>query len=229
MEIQVEFEWFRDLSGYELLEAVAPPPPAPELIKYPYTGQMMMMEPGPLTQDLGSPQRIVRRGGALERYRPLDRFSKLAAVFANIQKTPDGALDFVKNFGLLTKAGLDNKEQGDSVPYIIERASVMYSWLCENNVRKYVIENPLTLLRVDLCLVSDPISNEPVLRISPNSLIDALWLQLGQIKSGGGEIRTCAQCGNLFQSGPGTTRRKGAKFCSDEHRVTYNSLKRSNP
>jgi hypothetical protein len=30
----------------------------------------------------------------------------------------------------------------------------------------------------------------------------------------------CAQCGMLFEAGPGTDRRFDAKFCCDDHRIT---------
>jgi len=40
--------------------------------------------------------------------------------------------------------------------------------------------------------------------------------------------RACAHCGAMFEAGRGAGRRADAKFCSDEHRVAFNSLKRSN-
>ena len=37
----------------------------------------------------------------------------------------------------------------------------------------------------------------------------------------------CRYCETVFLVGPGTGRRMDALFCCDEHRVRYNSLKRS--
>ena len=58
-------------------------------------------------------------------------------------------------------------------------------------------------------------------------LLDALWLQLGQALTVSAKIRQCEHCGNWFEAGRGTGRRLDAKFCSDEHRIAFNSLKRS--
>jgi len=58
-------------------------------------------------------------------------------------------------------------------------------------------------------------------------LRDALWLQFGQAMMREGQLRLCPHCAHWFETGLGTGRRKDARFCSDEHRVTFNSLKRS--
>lgn len=41
------------------------------------------------------------------------------------------------------------------------------------------------------------------------------------------KVCTCLHCGSYFQAGPGTDRRLDAKFCSDQHRKDFNSLKRT--
>ena len=61
----------------------------------------------------------------------------------------------------------------------------------------------------------------------PSTLLDGLWLQLGQAVTRGVHIRVCAHCGNLFETGIGTGRRLDARFCCDEHRIAFNSPKRS--
>jgi hypothetical protein len=83
------------------------------------------------------------------------------------------------------------------------------------------------LSRLDAWLVGNPNNRALRLRVSPRSLLDALWLQLGQKLSDGGVIRQCEQCGGWFEAGPGSGRRSDAKFCSDEHRVIFNSRRRS--
>jgi hypothetical protein len=60
-----------------------------------------------------------------------------------------------------------------------------------------------------------------------NSLMDGLWLQLAANISGGAAFRSCARCGELFETGPGTGRRADSRFCSDAHRIEFNSRKRS--
>jgi hypothetical protein len=73
--------------------------------------------------------------------------------------------------------------------------------------------------------------NKPRARVEmwviPGDLREALRLQLFQKLSGEAAIRSCSQCGNWFEVGPGTSRRLDARFCTDKHRVLFNSLKRS--
>jgi hypothetical protein len=55
-----------------------------------------------------------------------------------------------------------------------------------------------------------------------NSLMNGLWLQLAGDISGGAAFRSCARCGVVFETGPGTGRRADSKFCSDAHRIEFN-------
>jgi hypothetical protein len=65
----------------------------------------------------------------------------------------------------------------------------------------------------------DQVTDAPRLRYSPKDLLGAMWLQLGQKLMGGGTIKICRQCGQLFEAGLGTRRREDAEFCSDDHRT----------
>src|SRR5262245_22929906 len=82
----IEFVWHRDQRGYKLL---------PEKSRL--------------------PARIVGKGGPQESYRPLEAFPALLRVFAGIQKTPVGVLDFIEKFGRLT-----GDPDGRSVPTVID-------------------------------------------------------------------------------------------------------------
>jgi hypothetical protein len=73
----------------------------------------------------------------------------------------------------------------------------------------------------------DPVTSTPLWRVRPSTLLDGLWLQFGQAVTRGSRIQTCAHCGAWFEAGRGTGRRLDSKFCSDEHRIAFNSLKRS--
>src|SRR5262249_32210255 len=64
-------------------------------------------------------------------------------------------------------------------------------------------------------------------RIQTETLISAMWWQLGQKLSGNVIIRECRHCGILFKVGPGSGRRRDATFCCNEHSVRFYSLKRS--
>jgi len=76
-------------------------------------------------------------------------------------------------------------------------------------------------------VVWDPVTESPKWELRPSTLLDGLWLQFGQSVTRGAEIRGCAHCGNWFEAGRGTGRRAGSKFCSEEHKIAFHSLKRS--
>jgi len=161
-----------------------------------------------------TPARIIGKGGPQKPYRPL--VSELPRVFASIQKTPEGVLDFIKNFGRLT---YDPK--GESVPTVIGWAKLMEERLLRVAGRQEDI--PHNNLEAHLVTDRDGIR----LEFRPSTLIDALWLQLGQELSGGTEILRCMHCHQMFRAGPGSGRRADATFCCDEHRIRFNSLARS--
>jgi hypothetical protein len=75
-------------------------------------------------------------------------------------------------------------------------------------------------------LVADPKKGVRLL-ISPETLIGALWWQLGQSLSGNVGFAECRQCGHWFETGPGTGKHVDAEFCCNEHKIRYFSLARS--
>lgn len=81
--------------------------------------------------------------------------------------------------------------------------------------------------KLSASLAPDPTTGAWKLRLEPPSLLDAIWLQLGQAITSDADLRLCALCGNPFEAGGKSGRRADAKFCSDECRINYNSLKRS--
>ena len=164
-----------------------------------------------------APARIVGKGGSRQPYRPLE-IPTLFRRFAKIQKTPTGVLGFIEEFGLLSFDG----ENGEKVSTIIEWAEIMESRLQKLKGRQDDI--PPNSFEVHLVTHHDGVRR---LEFRPSTLIDALWLQLGQELSGGSRIQRCIHCHQLFRAGPGAARRADATFCSGEHRIEFNSLKRS--
>jgi hypothetical protein len=65
--------------------------------------------------------------------------------------------------------------------------------------------------------------------LTANSLMDGLWLQLGQKVAGLAKFRTCEllSCRQVFEVGSSSGRRLDARFCSDSHRIEFNSRKRT--
>jgi hypothetical protein len=202
-ELVFDFTWYKDLNGYRLI------PAKPITLR---RGQSILDIPGHDIQ----PARIVRKGGELRSYRPLDKFPNLFRYFVGMPRTELGVLEFIERFGPLTYDGL---RDGEVVPGIIDSAENMAQVL-----RGRIVAIPLNKLNASIVTEDHAMR----LKVSPVCLLDALWLQLAQAKVGGrASFRECLQCHTLFATGIGTDRRADAKFCSDKCRITFNSLKRS--
>jgi hypothetical protein len=210
MSLYIDFEWSRDAKGYRL-------------------------EHG----------RIIGNGGKRLAYRPLEQFDTLYNVFAKTQQTPKGLLDFVEKFGRLT-----DERDGDNVHRMlsnIETISMVlemlrvrgklpkvkqdgpYEYTASMPSGTRIVSGGIPLRgKLTASLAPDPITGAWKLKLEPPSLLDAIWLQFGQaVTSDAADLRFCAQCGNPFEAGGQSGRRADAKFCSDECRIDYNSLKRS--
>jgi hypothetical protein len=210
--IYIDFEWWRDAKGYRL-------------------------EHG----------RIVGNGGKDLAYRPLDEFSTLYTVFAKTPQTPEGLLDFVRKFGRLTLDSQD-RPKGDDVRKVlpnIETISMVLGMLAGGKLPrdkqggpfKYTAKTAMGDIvvpggvplpgKLRAWLAPDPTTGAWRMKLQPPSLLDAIWLQLGQAITSNADLRSCAHCGNWFQAGGRSGRRADAKFCSDECRIDFNSLRRS--
>jgi hypothetical protein len=205
-QLVIEFEWPRDPKGYRLIKS-------------------------------GRSMRIVRNGKGqapkdFEHSRPLSTTDSLFRIFANIATSPQGVLDFVERFGPLTYDGGDPKI-GDDVNLVISNANHMQQLLRYSSGDQKGPYLPLdrhqatrsSLIRAQV--IWDPAAKAPKWILCPATLLDALWLQLGQALTSGGRISQCQHCGSWFEAGRKTGRRLDSKFCCDEHRTAFNSLKRS--
>ena len=227
----MEFDWFRDPVGYGLVEKSWPAST---------DGQA-----GFLSRDFvaGRIVTIKRKGGPLERYSPLDKYNFLFLSFLRSVKDAESLLQFVQDYGPLTERGLD-KDGGDDVPFVIEHARAMSSWVTDDadgltpnsrqksawqNLNSAVVKSgAIQLPKPTMALIYDPPSGTLKIRISPESLLDALWLQLVQNCQGTDTTsKTCDYCGTPFMAGRGTKRRFDAKFCTPAHQIAYHSRKRS--
>ena len=218
MPIDIDFEWTVDAKGYRL-------------------------ERG----------RIIGQGGAKRRMRLKD-FPKLYLEFAKAQ-TPEGLLDFVNRFGRLTldklklPKGPDGWEVeqpvGDNVRFVQGRAK-MISMMLEmlrgqiGNPPKWqggpfeyeaagfkVIGGIPIPARLGASLAPDPMTGALKLKLLPPTLLDAIWLQLGQALTSNADLKQCGHCLTWFEAGVGTGRRADAKFCTDKCRIEHKSLERT--
>ena len=220
----IDFEWWRDTAGYRYVPADPGKPKLSEM-----SALYKIIEP--LMQGKGRPARIVPCGGKLIPCRPLEKGGdKLYRIFASLGSTDEGVFDFVNRFGPLTEEG--NRECGEEVLFALGHAASMRDVLsCPLKERgayfsRFGDNNGIRWSRIDVALAFNPITNKPQFRLTPPTLINALWIQLGQALCSDASIRNCLHCGEWFEAGPGTGRRADALFCSDEHRIAYNSRKR---
>jgi hypothetical protein len=197
-DLILDFRWYRDPKGYRLM---------PAKVGKRRVGQSIL---DTLMEEV-HPARIVRNGGALQSYQPL-KIPKLFMYFADMAKSDDGVLKFVETYGPLTHDGL--RKDGDVVPAMIDEAEDMTKALRGGSVSRM-------MTKFNAWIVTDQTGMR--FKVSPVSLLDALWLQLVQSKS---NFRECLQCAKPFEAGVGG-RRADAKFCSDKCRIKYNSLQRS--
>jgi hypothetical protein len=227
----IDFEWWKDAKGYRLV--------APERAR--------PAESTSVLQSVGKPQRVVPNGGESRAYRPLDKFDTLYMAFAHV-RTAENLLHFIEYYGPLTAHGLQ-PDRGDRVSFVLENAEMFRAWLDANDktpkrthgvdwqrgqkddrrrkeLAAWIGKEGKRIGSLEASLTADT-SGVLSFRVRPKTLLTALWLQLAQALSGGKKISACLHCGEWFEAGPDTDKRFDAKFCSDEHRIAFNSLKRS--
>jgi hypothetical protein len=202
-QLVIEFDWVRDPKGYHLDEK----------------GRVVRNGKGHRPEDQ-------------EACRPLSSTDTLFRIFAHMATTPEGVLEFVQRYGPLTGDGW-NATKGEEVRRVIPHALRM-NQILESHAGKWKRPG----FPEDHRETGQPVSLEAWVRwdraakefkwsLRPNTMLDALWLQLGQWLTSGVQIRACQRCGQWFEAGRGTGRRADAKFCSEEHKIAFHSLKRS--
>jgi hypothetical protein len=219
--IDIDFEWWRDEAGYRL---VAAEPPDMRPIMNPFFHRPA--EPTAMGSS-GKPQRVVSNGGRRIVYRPLLKFDRLCKAFASVS-TPEHVFHFISSYGPLTDRGL-RPDLGEDVPFALNHAAAVRGWLDASERPRRLTES----IDKERAIIADfqaqlsVVSGKVALRIVPKDLLEGLWLQLAAMFAGAeNTIRACDFCGGWFTAGRGTRRRLDAKFCSDKHRIRYNSLKR---
>jgi hypothetical protein len=241
--LHIDFEWWRDPAGYRMAEKETGPnvvyhapqnrplrdlPALPGqwgLAYHPFGIRVLrgLNQPNPL--------HVYREGGTLSLYRPLDLLSSIYAEFSKV-RSADDVLYFIERFGPLTRDGLDISK-GELVDGVLAHSDAMrdlFIVLSGDRARRAKLIADLRtspFAELDITLELDPASEDLKLRLCPTSLLDAIWLQAAQELSSGAAVRQCQHCGDWFETGPQTGRRSDAKFCSDEHRIVFNSLKRT--
>lgn len=227
--LNIDFEWDRDEAGYEFV-----PPCSGDRRSCSHVADEAEDAATDLLRRIDNAGRIVRKGGNLVPYRPLEKVPGLHKIFAHTARSPEGLFNFVTRFGPLTAEGRDpnlGRGGGDSVAVCISHAETMHAFLEMDDVEKKSYISSFGKFGPDWFSVAASLSVSPEtglfqILLRPKNLLAALWFELAQLLSGDATIRQCLHCGSWFEVGPGTGRRLDAKFCKDEHRVIFNSRKR---
>ena len=244
-KLRIDFDWWRDPAGYRMSETktdpnlIYHPPKHRKLPDLPVLRGQWGLAYHPwgirvlrgLARNQLYPLHVHRKGGELGPYRPLDFFGSLYAEFAKV-RAADDVLYFVERFGPLTRDGLDTRK-GELVDGVLVHADAMrdlFLFLSGDRAHRAKIITDLQaspFAELEVTLELDAATEDVKLRLRPTSLLDAIWLQLAQELSSGAAIRQCRHCGDWFETGVRTGRRADAKFCSNAHRIAFNSRKRN--
>lgn len=230
--LDLGFHWPYDPAGYRLLADEGTKPPEKKMVFNPLFGREIETETS-LLQRAGRAERIIPCSSNRKMRRPLVEQERLYLQFIKVNSSDD-LLDFANNFGPLTTAG--NTQHGEDVPPLLRQVVRMKQVVRAGHSRKKLahtigegIALTTRMARLDAALVLDSKGRQPRLRIDVPNLLIGLWLQLVQDLAGGLGVKACDYCGTPFNVGPGSRpiRRADARFCCDEHRIKFNSLRRS--
>jgi hypothetical protein len=186
--------------------------------------------------------RVIRNGGLLQQYEPakipglLDRFLDV--------RTPADILRFLQFYGPLTREGF-SVEGGDSFPDVdgglsfyshegealdigIDRAG-WFRDLLSAKPRPAKVARILEQFKLEPYTVQIIPDQKSGMRMKfrPDDLLGFLTLSVLHRMRGSNLYSACLECGEFFAKGIKTGRRSDAQFCSDQHRVNFNSSKRS--
>ena len=142
--------------------------------------------------------------------------------FAQTVATPEGACEFVGNYGPLVSYTLGVLTPSD-INYIIvlinNMKTIVDEWRNGGLVgRRPDGAPPLPTPGLEAVLRQHPGSIRNTLYLTPDGLLRAMELQFLQTVSNDTQLRKCAICPTWFSYGTGTGRRKSAHYCSDRCR-----------
>ena len=200
---QVEFTSYIDKAGYKIVPAKRAPRRSGQ-------SEADRVLNTPLRE--WNEARIVGLGGGKRTLRLSSNYPLLYLEFTNVG-TPEELLDFITNYGPLAEK--------NEVPQLLDIAKRMKGWLRERRLP------PWPVVDLKASFSTDKAQRTVTIKHRPARLLDALWLQLGEALSGGAQFRECEHCGDWFPVGGKSGRRLVARFCSDKHRIEFNSLERS--
>ena len=265
MQQRISLEWWRDARGYHLEEVAlneeamntSPLPIAARVSERQFLLEILVpreqsatpsaSQPGRepiislpegwwVNQPFVKPQRILRAGGSLIPYRPVEMLDQIFNAYINTEPTPEGLLGFINRFGPLTRRGLD-ENFGEPLDFAINNLKCTVSLIeafgqtakadQRRAVTKLLGADGIELYGIKVRVLFDEQTQTLRTEQVAKDLTAALWLRLLEVQASDIVMRKCGHCGAWFTAGLGTGRHLNARFCTDEHRVAFNSLKRT--
>jgi hypothetical protein len=202
MATRFEFTSYIDKAGYKIVPAKRPAPKP---------GQTQADRVLKSRASDWAEARIVGCGGGKKALH-LAQYPSAFSEFANVGVWEE-LLSFITKYGSLTKK--------DEIPQLLDTAKQLKECLLGKKLP------PWSFADLKASASTDKTKGIIAIKVRPARLLDALWLQLGDALSGGTQFRQCRHCGNLFPVGGKSGRRLVAQFCSDKHRIEFNSLERT--
>lgn len=253
--LAVDFEWSRG-STYEIgpLRDLDPPPallPTPAWagrrkyeLQHPFedgewddAGALFMTKQAGVVRSKKSPglgrgdQTITQTGARTEKIQPLQLRPTLYADFAKLDGSAQACLKFASAWGLLFTPA--KKGASETLAQWHRGIREVQGWIFSLDLDNAGQQSSLksrahrtqevTMVGVDLVCHG---SGRPTLVLRPQTLLDAMLVQLAQIAGTGGALRECQQCSTYFETGA-DNKRSDAKFCSDRCRGRFNYERRA--
>lgn len=185
---------------------------------------------------------IVRNGGPLQRYLP----AKIESLFGEflLVHTPADFLRFVDLRGPLTREGFyckaseedfrapnefySSPDEGEALKVGLDNSRWFRDVLKEKHKPDRVARSfekfGLEKYRVEIT----PDKKRGIrFKFFPENMLDYLILRLAHVVLAPPAYSPCRSCGEFFAKGVGTERRGDAQFCCAQHRIDFNSQKRS--
>ncbi|MBM09341.1 MAG: hypothetical protein CMF69_07165 [Magnetovibrio sp.] len=172
---------------------------------------------------------IVPKTGRAECFRPFDIHSAILCIFSE-KTNVSGYVDFANKFGLLNhEAAPELLSQFELQSYEFRTMLELYN---RGNLNA-VAANFNKLKGRDIFLQFNTAHDPPTLCYSATNLLQAMWLQFGEMIIHEEKQEMCALCNEWFAVGPTTNRRRrrfNAKrsFCCDAHAKRYEYINRKN-
>lgn len=172
---------------------------------------------------------IVAKPGEPTLKRPVALRPTLFLDFASLDGSAEQCIEFAEKWGLLGYFRLDKipiqKEDLDSWQRHINSMKLMVDdWKNKSIVGTYKRFAKVAELEAGII---EKTFGEYSLEIRPRSLLAAMRLQFAQSVATGKALQSCNWCGSWFETGKGSQRRTGAKFCTDACRTHFHNHRRT--